>query len=691
MDYNKLYSEMQDVVGKIEDEEIGVRFGSKEYDNAKKACQELTGIWGGMRDKTAGEQGKEYQMSDYELQQARKQMENASNAIDAYLAKKARETASGRKFSANTTYRIEAMRDARKRLDSQMETMDDLAAERGMERPLPTADQMEKQRNNLSAELKQSQEHVHNGSSQFNDAQAEYDKLNNLWEKTMEYKNDGELPTPGEIETLKASVERARKAADDYLVKKADVDKPTPKTQRRITAMSRVKENLDLQSRMLADWEKKLERQEPEKSYTGLAADTKYMMNQMEAANEGVVGGSREYKEVSELLKQQEEKWKEFEKKGPDYKMTSRETREMQQLNEKMEKAVDKYIQNKAGKDLSPKEQRRLRTMQKVKNHALAQKKKLAGRVKGMVKEASAATNAQLGEGAKEAAKDLREANKNVHFGSKAYSEAMKSYNRSYEKWQQYGEREAKGLVTPQEREAQKQELESSLKSIDKYLDSKKDKNLDKNPKMKKRVEAMEKARKNIETRMYRLRLAENKQKSAERSKQMAEAQARNSTLRANTKSQDALARNISRASLAAAQKMTQLGSRESMTPMDKREARTALAALVLEDRLKAPGQDVLKQYVSRNGKAYANAVKSIADSKEFRQAYPDSKLTPANCKNFAANSKVVQKVARDFNNNLIRREQAKMQKGRQRKVQTQRQMQSQQRSAVRNNDRKTG
>ena len=282
------------------------------------------------------------------------------------------------------------MQDAKKRIEEQMETMDDLAAERGMERPIPNADQMERQRNSLSSELKQAQENVHNGSSEFRDAQEEYDKLNRLWDKTMERKNDGELPTPGEIETLKAAVERSRKAADDYLIKKSDVEKPGPKTQKRITAMSRVKENLDLQSRMLGEWEKQLEKKEPEKGYNVLATDTKYLMNQMEAADEGIVGGSREWKEVNKLLKDQEEKWKEYEKKGPDYKMSSKETREMQELNEKMEKAVDRYIQNKAGKDLSPKEQKRLRTMQKVKNHALSQKKKLAGNVKEMVKDAQA-------------------------------------------------------------------------------------------------------------------------------------------------------------------------------------------------------------------------------------------------------------------------------------------------------------
>ena len=678
MDYNKLYSDMQETIERIEDEEIGVHFGSKEYDKAKKACQELSQTWESMGEKTKGEKGAEYQMSDYEVKHAREQIESALAEIDNYLDKKSKEAELGKKQNATSTYRIQAMQNARKRLEEQMESMDNLAAERGMERSIPTADQMERQRKNLSTELNQAQENVHGGSSEFKNAQEEYEKLNKLWDKTAEYKNDGELPKLGEIETLRASIERARKAADDYLLKKSDVEKPGPKTQKRITAMSRMKENLDLQSKMLDEWETKLTKQEPEKGYNVLATDTKYLMNQMEAADEGVVGGSREYKEVNELLKKQEEKWKEFEEKGPDYKMTSRETREMQELNEKMEKAVNQYIQNKAGKELSPKEQKRLRTMQKVKDHTLSQKKKLAGNVKEMMKDAQKVSNEELAKNDKEVAQELRNANKKVHFGSKNYSNAMKNYNRSYERWQQYSEREAKGLVTPKDRDMQKKDLEFAIKSIDKYLDSKKDVNLDKNPKTKKRVQAMEKARKNLETRMYKLRIMENKQKSRDNSEKQKEMQQRTNSLRTNTKAQEAFERNAARASLAATQQMTQLGNRKNMTKMDRKNARTALAALVLEERLNQPGQEMLKKAVARNGKTYAQAVQTIANSKEFRQTFPDSKLTPANCKNYATNPRSIKKASKDFNDRLIRNAQAKKQKQNQRQRQAQKQTQRQ-------------
>ena len=119
------------------------------------------------------------------------------------------------------------------------------------------------------------------------------------------------------------------------------------------------------------------------------------------------------------------------------------------------------------------------------------------------------------------------------------------------------------------------------------------------------------------------------------------------------------------------------------MTKLDKKDARTALAALVLEERLKQPGMDQLKKEIAKSGKAYAKAVQTIANSKEFRETFPDSRLTTTNCKNFATSPNAVKKAAKDFNNRLVRDAQVKKQKQNQRQRNIQKQ-------AV-NNQRKIG
>ena len=136
----------------------------------------------------------------------------------------------------------------------------------------------------------------------------------------------------------------------------------------------------------------------------------------------------------------------------------------------------------------------------------------------------------------------------------------------------------------------------------------------------------------------------------------------------------------MSRASLAATRQLTQLGNHRSLSEMDKRNARTALATLVLEDKLKQPGNEQLKLAVSKGGKSYSNAVKEIANSKEFREAFPDRAFTPTNCRNLAKNPAIAGRYAREFNNRMVQKAQEK----KQRKQQVNRQ-----KDMVRNTDRK--
>ena len=658
MDYEKMYGDMQDVIDRLEEEEIGVHFGSPEYKNAKEASAKVRESWEKIKEK-----GADYQMSDYEVEQIRQQMEEASETIDAYLVKKQREEARKGQLDTKGFYRVEAMRGAKRKMESQITAMDEIAAERGIGQPLPSDKQLEQQRKDLATELSDAQANVHMGSKEFDTAQKEYEKLNDLWSSTMSTKSDDELPTPGEIETLRASVERTRASVDDYLLKKAEVNEPGPKTQKRITAMNRVKENLDVQARKLEEWEKKLAAKEPEKSFDELADSTNYLVEQMKAADKNVSFGSNEYKEVSKLLQEQEKKWKELADKGPDYKMSPEELKEMVELNQKMEKAADKYIQNKAGQELSPKTQKRLRTIQKVKNHALSQRRKFEARRDEMLKEVEGLSNQEVENRSRDVSKELRNADRKVYFGSKEYQNAMKTYNRSLDRWEKYKEKEEKGIATPKERETEKKALSANIKEIDKYLDKKKKTNLDKNPKTKKRVETMQKAKRNMELRIRKIEAAEKKIQKEQKAQRLKEVQEKKKNLKLGIKSQQSLERNMSRSSMAAIKQLELQGSRRTLSAMDKRNARIALATLVLEEKLRQPGNEQLKRSLSKSGKQYAKEVNRLANSKEFKAAFPDSTFTPTNCKNLSNDPRIVKRCAKEFDNRLVQKERAKLQK----------------------------
>ena len=326
MDYGKLYADMEDTLNMLEEEDIGVHFGSSEYAKAKTACRDVADGWKDFQEKT--EKNPDYQMTNYEVQQAQKRLDEVKASMDAYIAKKNAEM-QVKPLSKAGEYRLEAMKTARASLEMQQEALDALAVERSIERPVPDIETIDKHRKALGDELNDARTGVINGSVEYMDAHISYDRLNAAWDRTMIGKGKDDIPTAGQIQNLRAMIEKTRVDTDAYLEKKAKIQNPDPKAKRRIEAMNRVKDNLEAQTKLLDSWEKKLAEKEPEKDFKTLADDTKYLSDQIAAADKGVMGGSKEYKDVNALLKQQEEKWREFEKKGPDYKLTDDEVRRL--------------------------------------------------------------------------------------------------------------------------------------------------------------------------------------------------------------------------------------------------------------------------------------------------------------------------------------------------------------------------
>jgi len=296
--------------------------------------------------------------------------------------------------------------------------------------------------------------------------------------------------------------------------------------------------------------------------------------------------------------------------------------------------------------------------MMGAKNHVVAQKQILNNRRKELAAEAEKLSYKDLGDQALDAETELDVATQNVYFGSRAFKNGMTKYARSYSKWSILEEKGADYEPGLDEIKKMKEEMQDAQKAIDVYLDGKKDKNLDKNPKTKKRVEAMKQAHRNLELRIRKLEKIEKKLDGTAKEEEQKNLNERVKNLKADAKDKAGYEKHAARASLAATQKLAQISQKTFMTELDKKEARRAMAALVLEERLKDMPADEKKNL--RKSTAYANAVKSIANSKEFKTALPNSKLTPLNCKQFAKNPEAVKKVAKDFNDRLIKNQKTK-------------------------------
>ena len=350
--------------------------------------------------------------------------------------------------------------------------------------------------------------------------------------------------------------------------------------------------------------------------------------------------------------------------------MTPDELRDMVERNQKIEQNVDKYIADKAGKELSEKTQKRLRAMEKVKDHTLSQRKKFEARRDEMLKEVEGVTNEQIEKENKDISFGMRDADRNVYFGSKAYKNAMIGYNRTLSQWKDYQAKEAAGVATYDDRNAQYKSLQENIKKIDKYLKSKDGKDLSKHPKTEKRVEIMQKARKNMETRMRKIEIAQEKQRRLENAATKQQTQQRKTQLQFGLRSQRALDRYMSSASISATKQLNELGNRKQLSALDKKNARTALAALVVEDIIKLPGNEQLKMQLAKGGKEYSKAVRQIANSKDFKKAFPDAMFTPNNCKNLANNPRCIGRCTNTLFGQEVHRQQVVMQRQQQRQRQ---------------------
>ncbi len=659
IDFEKLYLEAKRTYKMLEEESLWFGRGSEEYKYAKKQMEQDVKLWEDLVKRK--KEDPNYQMSDYEIQKANQLLANEDMLIDTYLENKEQEKkdleAKGKKLSKTSEDRMGAMHRAKATTSRQMRALDNALSERMAEEPAPSVADLQKESASIEKEMAAADKGVWFGSSEYDDARDAYKQLNEDWNHMVDVKFKDKVPNPADIQWMKNSILNAQTKTDAYLLMKGD-DMTNATANARKRAMGRGRDNMNKMLRKIAEWEKANEEKEITYDPDKALADTNTRLDNMKKANEGFFIGSSEYRAAMKAVEEQQKFWEKIQAKGKDYQPDSYELNELERLNNKAEKAVDAYMFNRQQEGMNSKrEVNRMSAMMGAKNHVVAQKQILNDRRKALSAEAEKLSYKDLGDQAMDAETELDVATQHVHFGSRAFKNGMTKYARSYNKWSILEEKGADYEPGLDEIKKMKEEMQDAQKAIDVYLNGKKDKDLDKNPKTKKRVEAMKQAHRNLELRIRKLEKMEKKLDgtSKEEKKNFDE---RVKNLKTNAKDKAGYEKHAARASLAATQKLAQISQKSFMTELDKKEARRAMAALVLEERLKDMPDNEKKNL--RKSTAYANAVKNLANSKEFKAALPNDKLTPLNCKQFAKNPESVKRVAKDFNDKLIKNQKAK-------------------------------
>jgi len=102
-----------------------------------------------------------------------------------------------------------------------------------------------------------------------------------------------------------------------------------------------------------------------------------------------------------------------------------------------------------------------------------------------------------------------------------------------------------------------------------------------------------------------------------------------------------------------ALEELHQCGQKARLTENKKTGVRSAVAALVLQERINGKtGSKSAEKYPSKP-KEYAKTIKLLADSTPFKKQFPDSKLTPSYCRDLAADPNLAAKEMKRFYKDL--------------------------------------
>ena len=656
--FSETFDKFDAAFDSIKDARLRLR-GSNEFKAADERFGKLKDYYDKLKKK-----GDDYQPSLEELQYIQNGLDETADLVDAYLDTKKDQDELD--MSVNTLKRVTAMKEAKQAITEAGEDIQKNLEERqksAVGEEALSADKILEQSESVIQEISGAKENVHFGSKAYDKAEESFKKVKEKWDDLTKDREPGDIPSPYELEQMKAEIAEAQKLNGEYRLKKDDKDlEKNPKTEKRLRAMEHASENMDAQMKRIEQWEK-----EYAKTMESEAATNAQMANTASAKEELInrvdrrtTRSSAEFRRAKELAKELREEWERIEAKGPDYKLNANDVDKLEKLNNELDANCNKYMRNKGGKDLDSYEKKRRDAMGELKNYSAKTKGILEQRKKAFEKEATDLTNEGLSNEGRVEARNIKNIKTHVNgsrvfFGSKQYKNAMKAYNDSIKSWDKLTKgRTEENKFTDEELQKSKEELEKTKATIQKYFDRNKDKDLSKHPKTKARMEAMQKAYNNVDKRLRKVNQAIEKRTGLDEKEKEKELIERNKKRKEEIKNSKGVDRYMAKYANAAEEKMARLAQKKEFSSKDLKDARMAMAAAVLEARLKAPGGDKFKSQIPPTREGYEKAIKQIANSKAFKQVMPDSKITPETCKKMAKDPKAAESLMWNFNTKLI-------------------------------------
>ncbi len=649
MDLKKLRDDAQKEMDNLKAAKLRLR-GSKAYDDMIDTYDVMIRRIDQLRES----KGDNYELNELEVQELRGYAERTEYSANAYLKTKD----NLKKIKTNTKKRMDAAKGTKvfneafiEQLDARQDVLDNKVAP---DIPTLSSSMTEVHSRMVKSDLN------FRGSKAYGEAIKKYEKAQ---KNIKQLKEDMANPTNpkvisyAEIEEQMRVLEDAKLSIETYLSQKEDVIDAKSNTRKRIDAMRDGKNTIVDTMKRLQTIKNSME-ERLEMNTKALYGETSITCDEMADAKQGVHFGSKEYDEAEKAFNKVNIDLDHLYLADTDetYTTTNLEPSERKAFQENLddaEKKIDKYLARHRNDDkLDPKTKKRVDVMLKAKNNIIETKR----RFDADTRERNANSAKIKDETLRQEENNISEEIQKAHLlakrtGSQEFKNAQEKYNEVIASQANFDSEG--GLKNHSKEEIQKQikELRDAQEMNQKYLDLKKDipeKKLKKNTKI--RIQSIKKASDQLEKRIEKMEAhldnLEKLDKDALKENHI-QAQQRIKDIRSVARTSKGVDRTAYNASTDAVRTLDGYAQKKALSPAEKKGAKYAIAALILQSRItNSAGNQIRKNYPS-NPKEYAKCIKQIAESPEFKQEFPDSRITPSALSKLSADPKEVTKVSK--------------------------------------------
>ena len=628
--------------------------GSSEYKNAREEFKRVQQRWQKAVDNPEGK------VSEEELLSLRGDLLNVMYLADHYLDKKYRQ----KDESKNARDRKAAMEYAFDVIEDQLAILD-VRRDELRNSPAPGLEALTAQAK-ATMETMRKAELILRGSDEFDEAEKAFNTVDRKlveWEKKYAGKED--QITSDELDEVRGLLMNA----DDLLLRYTSMksgDTLSETTHARTNAMQSGRTVIGAALRKLdeLDAAKQEKMQSPDIQY-GERAQT--AIDAIREAERDVHLGSSEYMNAKEAYEKYTEMITEL--WARDQKLTERELEDLTNRMDTAQKQINIYLEGKRGKDLSPKTQKRVDAMRQAKESILEIRYATGNLQEQYRKEAMLKNVDELEKTENEVRAEVdwaktRVDGSKVYFGGKDYDKAQELYSNvvkreAVTRAAGHGEPSRNALMEEikELQEAKEAALVYIRRKEQEKAESKKHK-LD--AKGEKRLEVMSKAYDNIRTRLDiaegKLNAIVEKERADRDAKIYALEEEKRMTI-PNGLAADRMEKVIAIETSSAVNTIAMMSKQKSLTEIDQRSLKYATAELMLAQMIE---EGTIKKPIRPTLTSFDNYADSIANSKEFQEAFPKDKLDPEFCKKLLTDNRVLKGTARKFTQGIQKAQEQK-------------------------------